>query len=41
VQQYVHREGHCAFSPLQVGQSFDELLGWIHGGRRPVPGLLR
>ena len=41
VQQYVHRDGHCAFTPQQVGESFDELLGWIHGGRRPTPGLLR
>ena len=41
VQQYVHREGHCAISPKQVGASFDELLEWIHAGRRPAPGLLR
>jgi pimeloyl-ACP methyl ester carboxylesterase len=41
VQQYVHRDGHCAFSPQQVGESFDELLGWVHSGKRPVPGLLR
>jgi pimeloyl-ACP methyl ester carboxylesterase len=41
VQQYVHREGHCAISPKQIGSSFDELLLWVHAGRRPVPGLLR
>jgi pimeloyl-ACP methyl ester carboxylesterase len=41
VQQYVHRDGHCAFTTQQVGDSFDELLGWIHSGKRPVPGLLR
>jgi pimeloyl-ACP methyl ester carboxylesterase len=41
VQQYVRRDGHCAFTPQQVGQSFDELLAWIHRGTRPVPGLLR
>jgi hypothetical protein len=41
VQQYVHRDGHCAFSPKQVGQSFDELLEWIHTGKRPTPGLLK
>ena len=41
VQQYVHREGHCTFTPQQVGESFDELLGWVHSGKRPVPGLLR
>ncbi len=41
VQQYVHREGHCSFTAQQIGESFDELLGWVRGGRRPVPGLLR
>ena len=41
VQQYVHRDGHCAFTPQQVGESFDELLEWIHNGTRPEPGLLR
>jgi pimeloyl-ACP methyl ester carboxylesterase len=41
VQQYVHREGHCSFTPQQVGESFDELIGWVGGGKRPVPGLLR
>jgi hypothetical protein len=40
VQQYVHRDGHCAFTPDEVGRSFDELLQWIHGGRRPTPGAL-
>ncbi len=41
VQQYVHKDGHCAFSPAQVGQSFDELLSWIHTGKRPAPGPMR
>ena len=41
VQQYVHREGHCAISPKQVGESFDELLEWVRVGKRPVAGLLR
>lgn len=40
VQQYVHRDGHCAFSPEEVGRSFDELVQWIHSGKRPAPGLL-
>jgi hypothetical protein len=40
VQQYVHRDGHCAFTPEEVGRTFDELLQWIHTGRRPTPGLL-
>ena len=41
VQQYIHKEGHCAFSPKVVGESFDELVDWLRTGKRPVPGLLR
>ncbi len=41
VQQYVHRDGHCAFAPEEVGHLFDELVQWTHGGPRPAPGLLR
>ena len=41
VQQYVHREGHCAISPDEVGRAFDELVLWTHHGPRPTPGLLR
>ena len=40
VQQYVHRDGHCTFTQEEVGRTFDELVGWIHTGRRPVPGQL-
>ncbi len=40
VQQYVHRDGHCAFTPEEVGRAFDELVQWTHGGPRPTPGLL-
>jgi hypothetical protein len=39
VQQYVDREGHCNFRKEQVGDAFDELLRWTHGGPRPAPGL--
>jgi hypothetical protein len=41
VQQYVNREGHCNITPEQIGDAFDELVRWTHGGPRPVPGLLR
>lgn len=41
VQQYVHRDGHCAFTAEEVGRAFDELVQWTHGGARPTPGLLR
>jgi hypothetical protein len=40
VQQYVHRDGHCAFTEEEIGRSFDELLSWIHASRRPTPGFL-
>lgn len=41
VQQYVHRDGHCTFSPDEVGRTFDELVLWTHRGPRPTPGLLK
>ena len=41
VQQYVHREGHCTFTPEEVGRAFDELVLWAHTGRAPQAGLLR
>ncbi|SDG01604.1 alpha/beta hydrolase [Terriglobus roseus] len=40
VQQYVHREGHCTFTPEEVGRAFDELLTWVHSGKAPQAGLL-
>ena len=41
VQQYVDREGHCVFTPLEIGQAFDELVAWARGGKRPESGKLR
>lgn len=41
VQQYVHREGHCTFTPEEVGHAFDELLLWARTGKAPQAGLLR
>jgi len=41
VQQYVHREGHCAIAADEVGRAFDELIEWTHHGDRPTPGLLK
>ena len=40
VQQYVRRDGHCTFTQDEVGRTFDELLSWIHTGKRPLAGLL-
>ena len=41
VQQYVHREGHCTFTPDEVGHAFDELVVWAHTGKAPQAGLLK
>ncbi len=40
VQQYVNRDGHCNITPEQAGEAFDELIDWVHQGRRPTPGRL-
>lgn len=40
VQQYVDREGHCVFTPQEIGRAFGELVEWVDAGRRPVPGKL-
>jgi hypothetical protein len=41
VQQVVAREGHCNFTQTEVGDAFDELVQWTHGGARPMPGVLK
>jgi hypothetical protein len=41
VQQVVDREGHCNFTQEQMGDAFDELVRWTHGGPKPVPGVLK
>ena len=40
VQQFVARDGHCAFTAPEVGRAFDELLDWVHDGKHPAPGAL-
>jgi len=39
-QQYVNREGHCVFTPHEIGQAFDELAAWVDTGKRPASGKL-
>jgi hypothetical protein len=36
----VEENGHCAFTPEQQATAFDELLGWLHEGKRPASGLM-
>ena len=40
VQQYVPRDGHCVFTPAEIGTAFDELVKWVDGGARPASGIL-
>ena len=40
VQQFVNKAGHCVFTPQEIGRAFDELLAWIHTGKRPPSGPL-
>lgn len=39
VEQIVDREGHCNFTQDEVGDAFDEMVHWAHGGPRPTPGV--
>ncbi len=41
VQQVVDREGHCNFTQEEMGNAFDELVRWTHGGPRPTPGVVK
>jgi len=41
VQQYVPREGHCVFTPAEIGKAFDALVRWSEGGPRPQAGAMR
>jgi hypothetical protein len=41
VQQIVDREGHCNFTQNEIGDAFDEMVRWAHGGPRPAPGVLK
>ena len=40
VQQYVPRDGHCVFTPQEIGHAFDELVKWVDSGQRPASGPL-
>jgi pimeloyl-ACP methyl ester carboxylesterase len=38
---YVIADGHCNFTPAQVGAAFDALRAWAATGQRPAEGELR
>ena len=33
-------QGHCAFTPEQIGQAFDELRHWVKTGEKVKPGVM-
>jgi hypothetical protein len=35
VQRAIRSAQHCEFSPAEAGRAWDDLTGWVHGGRRP------
>ena len=41
IQQYVHRDGHCTIRQDEVGEAFDELVAWTHGGPHPAAGQMK
>ena len=41
VQQYVKHDGHCAITPEEIGQGFQELRDWRFKGTRPEGGALK
>ena len=41
VQKYINREGHCVFDENEMGRAFDELVDWVHNGKRPISGALK
>jgi pimeloyl-ACP methyl ester carboxylesterase len=38
---YVVADGHCVFTPAQVGTAFDRLRAWAATGTRPAEGEIR
>jgi pimeloyl-ACP methyl ester carboxylesterase len=38
--KYTNGQGHCAFTPTQIGRAFDELRTWVKTGRKAKPGYL-
>ena len=38
VVKYTNGQGHCAFSPQQIGEAFDDLRSWVKTGKRASSG---
>lgn len=41
VQQYVNAQGHCVFTPSQIGKAFADLVTWKRTGAAPASGRQR
>lgn len=39
--KYTNGQGHCAFSPIQIGFAFDELRQWLKTGTKALPGYVK
>jgi pimeloyl-ACP methyl ester carboxylesterase len=40
VVKYTNGQGHCAFSPQQIGEAFDDLRRWVKTGKRVASGAI-
>jgi len=40
VVKYTTGQGHCAFTPQQTGEAFDDLRHWVSSGKKPMPGIV-
>jgi pimeloyl-ACP methyl ester carboxylesterase len=40
VVKYTNGQGHCAFSPQQIGEAFDDLRRWVKTGKRVTSGAI-
>jgi pimeloyl-ACP methyl ester carboxylesterase len=40
VVKYTNGQGHCMFSPQQIGEAFDDLRRWVKTGKKVIPGAI-
>jgi len=40
VVKYTNGQGHCMFSPQQIGEAFDDLRRWVNTGKRVMSGAI-
>jgi pimeloyl-ACP methyl ester carboxylesterase len=38
--KFTNGQGHCRFTPEQIGKAFDELEQWVKTGVKPKPGVI-